>query len=107
MVSDIGSGINLQRKGLQKLLEMVYAKRVGEVVVCHKDRLCRYGLEFVEWLLSKTDTRLVVHGNVSVELSKSRNEELADDLLRVVTVLLRETMDCAQVRIADGGNDNV
>ena len=40
-----GFGLNFQQKGLQTLLERVYRGSVDEVVVRHKDRLCRYGLD--------------------------------------------------------------
>ena len=48
LISDIGSGLNYHRKGFQRLLERVHEGAVDEVVVAHKDRLCRYGIELLE-----------------------------------------------------------
>ena len=42
IISDIGSGLNFNRKGLNKLLEAIITGTVAEVVVAHKDRLCRF-----------------------------------------------------------------
>lgn len=45
IISDIGSGVNYRRKGFQAILERVYSgDNIGEVVITHKDRLCRYGI---------------------------------------------------------------
>ena len=49
LISDIGSGLNYRRKGFQRLLEQVHEGTVGEIVVIHNDRLCRYGVELLEW----------------------------------------------------------
>ncbi len=81
LIQDIGSGLNYHRKGFQRLLERVHEGTVDEVVVTHKDRLCRYGVELLEWLFTKTGTKLVVHCRDYQEVDPSR--ELADDLLAV------------------------
>jgi putative resolvase len=81
LIKEIGSGLNYKRKGFQALLERVYAGNVAEVVVSHRDRLCRYGCELVEFIFKQHDTKLVVLGQ-SMEEHDSRRE-LADDLLAV------------------------
>ena len=84
VITDVGSGLNFRRPGLQRLLERVHSGMVTEVVVRHKDRLCRYGLELVEFLLQKSGTRLVVQSGEPV----SCTQELADDLLAITTVFV-------------------
>jgi putative resolvase len=81
IIQDTGSGLNYKRKGFLSLLERVHEGAVGEVVVTHKDRLCRYGFELVEFLFKKADARLVVLGGCMEEHDSTR--ELADDLLAV------------------------
>lgn len=85
IVSDIGSGLNWKRKGLQGVLERALKGVVAEVVVMHKDRLCRFGYELVEFVLQTSGAKLVVHGK-SDDHHKSTEQELAEDLLAVVTV---------------------
>ena len=87
VIADVGSGLNFQRKGLQTLLERVHKGVVDEVVVRHKDRLCRYGLELVEWIMEKAGTRLVVLCTPDDEKDNS-TRELADDLLAITTVFV-------------------
>jgi len=83
VISDIGSGLNYKRRGFSALLERVHAGTVGEVVVAHQDRLCRYGIELVEFLFEKTGTKLVVLDKTMDTSNASRQQELADDLLAV------------------------
>jgi len=113
LIQDIGSGLNFKRKGLIRLLEQVHAGVVATVVVQHRDRLCRYGLELVEWIFSQTGTKLVVHselpqsttpaaaataassdgngggrGAESDEPERSQREEFADDIMSIITFVV-------------------
>lgn len=82
IVSDIGSGINFKRKHFLWLLEQASLGNVKEVVVAHRDRLCRFGFELVEWFFSKSNVKLVV-----LDDSKSSPQaELVTDLLSIITV---------------------
>src|SRR6266487_615536 len=42
LISDIGSGVNFKRPGLKTLLERTSCGMVSEIVVTHRDRLCRF-----------------------------------------------------------------
>lgn len=82
IISDIGSGINFKRKQFLWLLEQTSIGNVKEVVVAHRDRLCRFGFELVEWFFSKYNVKLVV-----LDDSKSSPQtELVTDLLSIITV---------------------
>lgn len=83
LIQDTGSGLNWKRPGLLALLEAVCSGAVSEVVVAHRDRLARIGVELLEWLLARYDTRLVVLSNT--DEFQSESDELRDDLLAVVT----------------------
>ena len=85
LVTDIGSGINFKRKGFTKILDDLFAHNVEEVVVTSKDRLYRFGNELIEYIFKKFGGRLRVINTIEYE-SKTPNEELAEDLLSIVTV---------------------
>ena len=85
IVSDIGSGLNWKRKGLQTILEQSLQGMVSEVVVMYKDRLCRFGFELVEFIFRQTGTKMLVHCK-SDDDNKTTEQELAEDLLSIVTV---------------------
>ena len=86
LVTDVGSGLNFKRKGLTAILDRVVGGMVKEIVVMHKDRLCRFGAELVEYILKKFGTKLVVHCDHHDD--RSDNRELADDLIAVTTVFV-------------------
>ena len=83
VISDIGSGLNFKRKGFNKLLEAILTGTVKEVVVAHKDRLCRFGFEIFENLCKHFSTTLTI---VDDKDGKSQTDELAEDLLSIITV---------------------
>lgn len=82
IIKDIGSGLNYKRKGFCSILERVHQGAISEVVVAHKDRLCRYGFELVEFIFKKAGAKIVVLGQNSAEEQDS-TRELADDLLAI------------------------
>lgn len=84
LITDIGSGINFKRKGLQTLLDRCLQNRIGEVVVAYRDRLCRFGFELIESLIKKAGGTITVIGNGDEEINESK--ELADDLLAIITI---------------------
>ena len=83
IVKDVGSGINWKRKQFKAVLEFAMRGRVEEVVVAHRDRLCRFAFELVEWILATNGCRLVV---LDQGMAASQHGELADDLLAIVQV---------------------
>lgn len=82
VVTDVGSGLNFKRKGFRRVLESVLSNSVSEIVVAHRDRLCRFGFELVQWICDKSDTKLVVLEQTSL----SPTEELIKDLLSIIHV---------------------
>jgi putative resolvase len=83
LVEDIGSGINFKRKGLLRILELSMRGELEEVVVSHRDRLCRFAFELVEWVFNKNNTKLVVLDKTD---HKSSSEELSEDVLSIIHV---------------------
>ena len=60
VISDIGSGINYEKPGLKKLIEMINKKQVDIIVVLYKDRLLRYGFELVEYFAKLNNVKIEV-----------------------------------------------
>ena len=51
-LTDSGSGLDTERKNLQRLLTLVQDYQVAEVVVTFSDRLTRFGLSYLRSLFS-------------------------------------------------------
>jgi len=82
VIKDIGSGINFKRKGLKTILESAINGDKLKIVVAHKDRLCRFGFDLIEWLIQRNAGEIMV-------LSKSElspESELTQDLLTILHV---------------------
>ncbi len=82
VVTEVGSGLNGRRRKLHRLLA---DPGVDTIVVEHRDRLARFGVEYLEAALSATGRRLVVLDPA----------ETADDLVRDITEVL--TSMCARL----------
>jgi predicted site-specific integrase-resolvase len=83
LVADVGSGINWKRKGLTYLLEQSMQGNISEIVVAHKDRLCRFAFELLSFIFKQNNTQLIV---LNQETSESNSRELADDILSIIHV---------------------
>lgn len=82
IIQDIGSGLNFKRKGFKAILELANKGEIRELVVAHKDRLCRFGFEIIEWLINKQNGKIVVLDKASY----SPQDELTRDLLTILHV---------------------
>lgn len=82
IISDIGSGINYKKGGLQDLLQRIVNNKVDKVVVLYKDRLLRFGFELIEYIAS------LYHCNIEIidNTEKSEQQELVEDLVQIITV---------------------
>jgi predicted site-specific integrase-resolvase len=84
LIFDIGSGINFKRPGLRSLLERSSCRLVKEVVVAHRDRLCRFAFDLIKFIFHLNNTRLVVLSN-----DNSTDEwELSQDIFAINTVFI-------------------
>jgi putative resolvase len=72
--------MNWKRKGFLKLMTQVSKGEIGEIVVGHKDRLCRFGFDFVEWFCHLHDCKITVINNSKL----SPQEELMHDFMSIM-----------------------
>ena len=82
IISDIGSGINYKKNGLQELIKSISQNQVEKVVVLYKDRLLRFGFELVEYIASLYNCKIEIIDNTE----KSEQQELVEDLVQIITV---------------------
>jgi excisionase family DNA binding protein len=83
-IQDLGSGLNYQKKGLQKLLKRILKGDVGRLVLTHKDRLLRFGAELVFAMCEEFETEVVIVNKSDEEVSFE--QELVTDMIELVTV---------------------
>jgi predicted site-specific integrase-resolvase len=81
-VRDIGSGLNFKRKGLKTILERAMSGTHITLVVAHRDRLARFGIDLIRQFIEQNGGKLVVLD----ETLLSPEQELTNDLLNIVHV---------------------
>lgn len=77
IVSEIGSGLNDQRPKLEKLL---MDKTIDIIVVEHKDRLARFGTNYIEKLLSLDNRKIEV-----INPQMNEKDDLMQDFVSIIT----------------------
>ena len=82
IISDIGSGLNYNKKGLNQLIDMITNSEVDKIVVLYKDRLIRFGYELIENICEKYGTKIEVIDNTE----KTEEQELVEDLVQIITI---------------------
>lgn len=80
--SDIGSGLNDNRKQLHALLKMVEADQVNRIFVLRQDRLTQFGFHYLKRICDFHQVEIVI---VSDETHpKSESEVLAEDIISLI-----------------------
>jgi putative resolvase len=80
-VTDIGSGLNEDRRGFKKLLRLAVEKKISKIVVAYPDRLTRFGFKTIEELLRAFGVEIVVLNHED----QDPREELVEDLITIVS----------------------
>ena len=76
-IKEIGSGLNDNRP---KLLKLLTSNNYGIILVEHKDRLTRFGFNYLDVLLRKDNKKIEV-----INLVESDKEELVQDFVSIIT----------------------
>jgi len=80
VIKDVGSGLKENRPGLRKLFRLVTERRVDIVLVTYRDRLTRFGFEYLRYFFEKYGVDIIeVMGE-----EKEPLEELIEDFLSII-----------------------
>ena len=104
IITDIGSGINFNRKGLKTILEQSMLGNVKEVVIAHKDRLCRFAFDIIRQVIEFNNGKIII---LCEEKFKSPEQELAEDLLSIVHIFSCRQMGKRKYRVKDNKDSNL
>ena len=81
-IKDIGSGINYNNPGLNRIIKMVINDEVKKIIVSHKDRLVRFGFELIENICKLKNVEIEI---INVKTT-SPQEELIEDLMTMINI---------------------
>lgn len=82
IMSDLGSGLNFKKKGLNKLIELIISHQIKEIIVTHKDRMLRFGLEIILKLCQLFNVKFTIINHVD----KNFEQAFCEDICEIMTV---------------------
>jgi len=80
VITDVGSGLNTKRRGLRKLFEKVVRREIDYVLITHRDRLTRFGYDYLKYFFKQFGVTIVE----AFPQSKEPMEELVEDFVELV-----------------------
>lgn len=84
IIEDIGSGLNLNKKGIKKIINLAIEGKIKELVVAYRDRLTRFGFELIEELIEKYSKGKIIILNEKEIIEPE--EELVKDVMSILNV---------------------
>lgn len=82
ILKEVGSGLNDKRPKLLKLMDDVMDGKVNNIYVTYKDRLTRFGFNYLERICNHHGVRIIVVKDI--DKTKSIEQELAEDLMSLI-----------------------
>jgi putative resolvase len=86
IISDIGSGLNMNREGLKKIIDHAIKGELELLVVAYKDRLARFGYDLIERLIKDYS-----NGEIKIEYKEEEKtpiDELSKDIVAIMNVYI-------------------
>ena len=80
--SDVGSGLNDNRKELNQLINLVQNDKINRIFIMYKNRLTRFGFNYIKQICDFHNTEIIIVSNEDND--ESLSEELADDIISVI-----------------------
>ena len=84
IIEDIGSGLNLNKRGIKKIIHLAISGKVNELVIAYRDRLSRFDYELIEELINKYSKGKIIV--LSEEDKIESEEELVKDVMSIMNV---------------------
>jgi putative resolvase len=84
IIEDIGSGLNLNKRGIKKIIHLAIAGKVSELVIAYRDRLTRFGYELIEELITKYSKGKIIVLSENDKLEPE--EEIVKDIMAIMNV---------------------
>lgn len=81
-ITDIGSGLDYNRKKWIQLLQDVEHDKIKTIYITYKDRFIRFGFDWFNRFCNEHDTKIIVLNNPDT----SPEKELVDDIISIIHV---------------------
>jgi resolvase domain protein len=92
VIKEVGSGLNDERKKLTDLLRS--DTKIDRIIVEHKDRLTRFGFNYLQILADKMGFEIIV-----VNPTMTDNEDLMQDFASIITSFCARLYSCRRAKL--------
>ena len=82
VITDVGSGLNYNRKKWNQLLYNVEQNKIKTIFITYKDRFIRFGFDWFNRFCNEHNTKIIVLNNPDT----SPDKELVDDVISIIHV---------------------
>ena len=79
VITDIGSGLNYQRKGFNSIL---YSDKKQKILISYKDRFVRFGFDWFDNFLKSKGSEIEIVNNEDL----SPQKEMVQDLISIIDI---------------------
>lgn len=84
IISDIGSGLNMNRLGLRCIIDFAINGEIDELIITYKDRLARFGYDLIEHIVKKySNGKIIIINNNQIQTA---NEEIVKDIISIMNI---------------------
>ena len=90
IISDIGSGINYNKRGLKELLKLISTNQIERLYLSFKDRLVRFGFELIEEFCKLHNVKIEI---INKSENKTDEQEIKEELNQIMKLLKNEKND--------------
>ena len=101
IIEDIGSGLNLAKRGIKKIIKLAIEGKVNELVVAHKDRLTRFGYELIEDIVETYSKGKIIV--IEQKIKTLPEEELVKDVLTLMNVYVAKMNGLRKYKVSGIG----
>ena len=84
IISDIGSGLNFNRKGLLEIIDSAINENIDELIIAYKDRLARFGYDMIEHIITKYSKGKIIIINKKEE--ETPLDEVTKDIISIINI---------------------
>jgi predicted site-specific integrase-resolvase len=99
IIEEIGSGLNLNKKGIRKIIKLAIAGKINELVVAYRDRLTRFGFELIEELIKDYSKGKLIVLNEKDKIESE--EELVKDIMSIMNVYVAKMNGLRKYRLKE------
>ena len=86
VITDIASGLNDNRKGMNQLINLILEGKVNRLIIAYKDRLTRFGYNYIKQICEKHNTTIIIVSSEKKDetIEEEFAEELAEDIISII-----------------------